>query len=202
MTNIVQYGIAALLLVPMASAAVADPVSVAQENAWHKPQLVLSAAQTAAIQEAVGAENSYQPTPAGFEAEVGATVSNEIAPHPLPRPLIYEIEALKNYSYSKLDRNVLIVDPMSNKIVQVMPRLTQATMVVKVNPEAWAATRGREMLGLSPLPVSADSGAASSNAASGPVQERRGIQQAGADKTAREAQAEQDAGAASNTEPR
>jgi hypothetical protein len=166
----------------IASAATAEVVSEAQNDAWNKPPLELSDEQKAAVMKAIGAENSYQPTPAGFEARVGATITKEIAPRPLPRPLIYEVEALRNYKYSKLNRNVLIIDPMTNRVVAMMPRPTPSSGK-KVKPEEWAATRGREMLGLPPLPVKAGEGAERSEAASGPVHERRGVQQVGSDKT-------------------
>ena len=92
---------AAMALLVLPTAADADGVvPVAQENAWSKPPLELSEEQKAAVLKAVGAENSYQPTPAGFEARIGAAISKEISPHALPRPLIYEVEALRNYKYS------------------------------------------------------------------------------------------------------
>ena len=183
MRTVSCFAAVALFVVPAAAADSVIPA--AQNNAWNKPPLELSEEQKAAVMKAVGAENSYQATPAGFEARIGAAISKEISPHALPRPLIYEVEALRNYKYSKLDRNVLIIDPMSNRIVAMMPRLTPA-LGEKVKPEAWAATRGREMLGLQPLPVNANEGAESSDSASGPVHERRGVQQVGSDKTERE----------------
>ncbi|HEX5777772.1 MAG TPA: hypothetical protein VFY21_02935 [Xanthobacteraceae bacterium] len=177
--------LAAVALFTLPAAAADSVIPAAQNDAWNKPPLELSEEQKAAVTKAVGAENSYQATPEGFEARVGAAISKEIAPHALPRPLIYEVEALRNYKYSKLDRNVLIIDPMSNRIVAVIPRITPA-IGEKVKPEEWAATRGREMLGLPPIPVKSGEGADRSDAASGPVHERRGIQQVGSDKTERE----------------
>jgi hypothetical protein len=38
----------------------------------------------------------------------------------LPRPLVYEIPALKQYYYVRLPDTVMIVDPMTNKIVDLM----------------------------------------------------------------------------------
>lgn len=188
MRTVSYFAAIALLVLPAAAADSVIPA--AQNDAWNKPPLELSDDQKSAVMKAVGAENSYQPTPAGFEARIGATISKEIAARPLPRPLIYEVEALRNYKYSKLDRNVLIIDPMSNRIVAMMPRLTPA-LGEKVKPEQWAATRGREMLGLPPLPVKQGEGAERSDSASGPVHERRGIQQVGSDKTESEERSKQ-----------
>jgi len=42
--------------------------------------------------------------------------------HPLPRPLVYQVPVLKQYYYAKLPSNVLIVDPMTRKVVDVIAR--------------------------------------------------------------------------------
>jgi hypothetical protein len=40
--------------------------------------------------------------------------------HPLPRPLVTEVPALKQYYYAKLPDKVLLVDPMARKVVDVI----------------------------------------------------------------------------------
>jgi hypothetical protein len=42
-----------------------------------------------------------------------------LKPHALPPPLIYEIPKLKRYSYLKFKGKVLLVNPMSRKIVDM-----------------------------------------------------------------------------------
>jgi len=54
-----------------------------------------------------------------FEPMVGAKVPMGLKAHSLPPPLIYEIPALKHYTYLKLKGQVLIVDPMTGKIVDM-----------------------------------------------------------------------------------
>jgi hypothetical protein len=41
--------------------------------------------------------------------------------HPLPQPLIYEMLPLKRYTYLKFKHQVLIVNPMTRKIVDMFP---------------------------------------------------------------------------------
>jgi hypothetical protein len=41
--------------------------------------------------------------------------------HPLPQPLIYEMQPLKRYTYLKFKHQVLIVNPMTRKIVDMFP---------------------------------------------------------------------------------
>ena len=92
------------------------------------PPLHLSDAQRANIRQAVDAEDTEvtftlkKTKPANnFEPAVGAAIPKGLAPHSLPRPLIYEMPALKRYTYLKLKGQVLIVNPLSRKIVDMFP---------------------------------------------------------------------------------
>ena len=55
----------------------------------------------------------------GFDPMVGAKVPTALKAHSLPPPLIYEIPALKRYTYLKLKGRVLIVNPMTGTIVDM-----------------------------------------------------------------------------------
>ena len=88
------------------------------------PALQLSDEQRTKIREAVAAAHSdasfalKKAKPAqNFEPSIGATLPKGLTPHPLPRPLIYEIPLLKRYAYVKFKDEVLIVNPMTRKIV-------------------------------------------------------------------------------------
>jgi hypothetical protein len=92
------------------------------------PPLHLSDPQRAKIRQAVGAEDTevtftLKKTKAAkdFEPTVGAAIPAGLTLHPLPRPLIYEMPALERYTYLKLKNQVLIVHPLSRKIVDVFP---------------------------------------------------------------------------------
>jgi Protein of unknown function (DUF1236) len=58
---------------------------------------------------------------ASFEPSVGTKIPSSLKPHPLPRPLVYDIPTLKQYGYLKLKHQVLIIDPMTHKIVDMFP---------------------------------------------------------------------------------
>jgi hypothetical protein len=92
------------------------------------PPLHLSGAQRARIRQALSQENSEvsfelkeaKPSQT-FEPSVGAAVPQILEPHPLPRPLIYEMPLLEHYTYLKFKHQVLIVNPMDRKIVEMFP---------------------------------------------------------------------------------
>jgi len=87
-------------------------------------RLQLTEAQRQQVVQAVNPKDTEDKLPADFQPSVGATVpSQEKMPmHPLPRPLVYQVPVLKQYYYAKLPKNVVIVDPMTKKVVDVIPR--------------------------------------------------------------------------------
>ncbi len=126
-----------------------------------KPPLQLSEAERAAIAEALVTEHTYQRRPKDFEPRVGVTVKADIKLNPMPRPLVYEVPRLVEYTYAKLQENVLVIDPMSMKVVDVIPR-KYPTTGVPMSPMQWWSTRGRELVGLPPEPVAETTGAGAS----------------------------------------
>ena len=92
------------------------------------PPLQLSDEQRTKIRQAVSAEHSdvsfalkKAKSAESFTPSIGAALPKSLTPHPLPRPLIYEIPALKRYSYVKFKDEVLIINPMTRKIVEMLP---------------------------------------------------------------------------------
>ena len=92
------------------------------------PTLQLSDADRAKIRQAVSqkdTEVTFQlkttKSAKDFEPSVGATLPKGLKAHPLPRPLIYQLPALKRYTYLKVKHQVLIVNPMTHKIVDMFP---------------------------------------------------------------------------------
>ena len=92
------------------------------------PPLHLSDAQRARIRQALSQENSEvsfelkEAKPSeNFEPSVGAAVPQSLEPDPLPRPLIYEMPLLERYTYLKFKHQVLIVNPVDRKIVEMFP---------------------------------------------------------------------------------
>jgi hypothetical protein len=54
-----------------------------------------------------------------FEARVGDVIPKPLQPEAFPQPLISEIPATRAYAYLKFKGQVLIVNPMTNKIVDM-----------------------------------------------------------------------------------
>jgi hypothetical protein len=90
------------------------------------PPLHLSDDQRAKIQQVLKGENtevqfslkSNKPAES-FQPSVGAKIPAGLHPHTLPPPLLAAMPALKRYGYLKFKQQVLIVDPMSRKIVDL-----------------------------------------------------------------------------------
>jgi len=92
------------------------------------PPLHLSQAQRDRILQAVGSEDtevslalkSAKPAQK-FAPSVGAKLPSALKIHPLPQPLARQMPLLKRYTYVKFKHQVLIVNPMTRKIVEVFP---------------------------------------------------------------------------------
>jgi hypothetical protein len=94
------------------------------------PPLDLSAQQRAQISLHVRTDHTKVPPPKAheqFEPTVGAKVPARIALNPLPRPLVYEIPDLKEYTYLKFKDDILIVNGMNREIVAVIPETAAVT---------------------------------------------------------------------------
>ena len=102
---------------PGPSHTVADPIRA-------KPPLKLTEAQKSRIVQAMNGRDTLEKPPAGFTPAIGAKMptQKQLAAHPMPRPLVYEIPALKQYYYAQLPDSVLIIDPMTRKVVEVVKR--------------------------------------------------------------------------------
>jgi hypothetical protein len=90
------------------------------------PQLNLTDQQRAKIKQVLRTKNTEVSfglktnKPAqSFDPTVGATVPAALKAHSLPPPLIYEMPTLKRYTYLKFKGQVLIINPMTHKIVDI-----------------------------------------------------------------------------------
>jgi len=92
------------------------------------PPLHLSDDQKSKIQQALRSENTEvtfgtkttKPTQS-FNPTVGAKVPASLKPHTLPPPVLSQMPELKRYTYLKFKNQVLIVNPMTRKIVDIFP---------------------------------------------------------------------------------
>jgi len=92
------------------------------------PPLHLSDAQRNQIQQALRGEDTEvtfgtkTTKPAeSFNPTVGAKIPASLKPHTLPPPVLSQMPELKRYTYLKFKNQVLIVDPMSRKVVDMFP---------------------------------------------------------------------------------
>lgn len=99
-------------------------VDVVTHGTVQKPPLQLTESQKQQILAAIGDKNTLDKMPEGFTPQAGTKVpSQEKLPlHPLPPELVQKLPDLKEYEYAKLEHNVLIVDPMSAQVVDVIPQ--------------------------------------------------------------------------------
>lgn len=109
-------------------AAMAGPAAAASDTGTvagvvqPKPPLKLTDAQRQQVSQAVGKEDTLAKAPADFQPTIGAKMPTQakLAAHPLPRPLIYRVPELKQYYYARLPDQVLIIDPMTSKVVDII----------------------------------------------------------------------------------
>ena len=102
---------------PGQSRTVADPIPA-------KPPLKLTDTQKQKIAQALNGRDTLDQLPEGFTAAIGAKIPTQkkLAAHPLPRPLVYDIPVLKQYEYAQLADRVLIIDPLTKTVADIVPR--------------------------------------------------------------------------------
>ncbi len=112
------YGVPAVALLVTAGAAAAAPGGSTMKAA--KDALSLTPAQRHEIYRDVRSQKLSEAAPRGFTAKVGETVPNSVTLHPLPASVVKQAPVVKSDDYAVLRRQVLIVDPKSNKIADVI----------------------------------------------------------------------------------
>jgi hypothetical protein len=119
-----------MMAVPVATAQGTD--SAANPAPAHPsipPALHLSDGQRAQVRAAVDQEHSdvnfnstETKSAATFEPAVGAKLPKGVTAHALPRPLIYEVPVLREYTYVKFRDQILIVNSVTQEIVDIIPQ--------------------------------------------------------------------------------
>lgn len=130
--HIATYSAAALLVLSAAGMALAAgnvQQSIPPNVTSSIPPLSLSDAQRARIKSVLADKNTQvsfalktTKNAKSFEPSVGAKIPKGLKPHAFPPPLIYEMPQLKEYTYLKFKDRTLIVNPMTQKIVEIMPQ--------------------------------------------------------------------------------
>ena len=119
MNGYFRNGIVALAL--MASAGVAAAAGMANSAASNE-HLNLTTAQQKEIWQSVSPLATKETAPAAFKATIGAAAPSSIKLQPLPTKVSSEVPAVKPYDFAMLQNQVLIVDPSSRKIVDIVNR--------------------------------------------------------------------------------
>lgn len=83
-------------------------------------KLQLSAAQKTAIYKAVNPSKAGIKAPANLRASVGAQVPASVELHALPSSAIAAAPAASPFKYTVAQNQVLLVDPSSNRVVDVI----------------------------------------------------------------------------------
>jgi hypothetical protein len=115
---------ALLVIVAPAAAESPAPSNTVAGKVAPKPPLKLTAEQKRRVAQAINGKDTLDKLPDGFTPAPGAQVppQKKLPEHPLPRPLVYEIPVLKNYYYAQLADRVLIIDPMTRTVAEIVER--------------------------------------------------------------------------------
>jgi hypothetical protein len=105
------------------------PVSAQQQETTHPgtelnpakvPDLHLTAAQKQTIYSSISNQKQKETAPATFQPQVGAVVPGSIELQQLPKTLVDLVPELKNYEYAMVTNQVLLVDPKSKQVVEII----------------------------------------------------------------------------------
>jgi hypothetical protein len=88
-------------------------------------QLNLTSAQKQTIFHSVASEKG-QTAPSGFQAKLGGKLPQSLSMHQLPSSATNQVSAARNYEYTKLANNeVLLIDPKDRQVADIiMPSST------------------------------------------------------------------------------
>jgi hypothetical protein len=90
------------------------------ESPMNQGKLQLSAAQKTTIFQSVMKEKVKTPPPASLRLSVGSEVPGSTELYALPANVVTQVPAAKTYKYTVAQNQVVIVDPISMKIVEII----------------------------------------------------------------------------------
>jgi hypothetical protein len=97
------------------------PAATATDAPRDVPNLELSPSQGEAIYQSISNRQAKKDTaPVGFRAAVGAHVPDSIKLEPLPKAVVELVPKTVDYEYAFVANQVLIVDPRSRIVVEVI----------------------------------------------------------------------------------
>ncbi len=104
----INYSAAQTSSPPSPGATTNDPLELSEQD---KVVVIRAAVET----------KSHQKTPKDFTPAVGASVPKSVFIHAFKPEVALKLPALKNYWYAYLDREIVLIDAMQNKVVAVIP---------------------------------------------------------------------------------
>jgi hypothetical protein len=110
-----RLGVAAFALLAGAGVAMA-----ADAGSTSKDHLNLTSAQQKDIWQSVSKQNVKETAAVPFKAMIGEVVPTSIKLHALPSDATREAPAVKSYEFAMLQDQVLLVDPKSKKITDII----------------------------------------------------------------------------------
>jgi hypothetical protein len=85
------------------------------------PDLKLSAEQKHTIYQGLaGPQAKNNPEPVGFRVAPGARVPDAIKLEPMPKVVVDLVPKMADYQYAVVSRQVIIVDPRTNTVVEAI----------------------------------------------------------------------------------
>jgi Protein of unknown function (DUF1236) len=109
-----------ILVVALCSPAATASAQTPAADSAAGPSLELSAAQRQTIYQSVSATQKNNPAPTGFRAAIGAQVPDAIALQPISTTLATLIPETANYDVAMVEKQVVLVDPKSKRVVAVV----------------------------------------------------------------------------------
>ena len=98
-----------------------SPAATATDAPRDVPSLELSQSQREAIYQSISNRQAKKDTaPIGFRAAVGAHVPDSIKLEPLPKAVVELVPKTVDYEYAFVANQVLIVEPRSRTVVEVI----------------------------------------------------------------------------------
>lgn len=113
------------------------PAAAQSADAQKVKTIALNDKQKQAVISAALSINSRQKTPKEFAPSVGTTVPKEVYLHAFDPSTVQEVPPVKEYWYALLDREIVLVDALSMKVVAIVELPQQ--LIAKEQPHHGAA---------------------------------------------------------------
>jgi Protein of unknown function (DUF1236) len=109
-----------------AGAQTSGNAGMSSETAGAQGKLHLSATQQQSIRQDLASEQE-QTAPSSFEARVGEKLPSSLNAKKLPSDVASKVPEAKSYHYVRLSDRVLLVDPSSQEIAEIIPLSSSTT---------------------------------------------------------------------------